>query len=325
MYNSSLKFDEDSKFLITGGGGFIGSNIVEKILKLGYKVRILDNFSTGYKKNLEESMQNEKFELIEGDIRNISDCYKACEGIDYILHNAALGSVPRSIVDPKTTNEVNITGTLNMLLAAKESKVKRFVFASSSSVYGDNYCLPKVEDNVGKPLSPYSITKITNEMYGDIFYNQYKLPTIGLRYFNVYGKNQDPDSQYAAVIPIFISRLMRKESPIIYGDGMQSRDFTYVEDVVNANIRACLAGENAYGKVFNIAYGHSINLNDLFSKISNLLKIHIKPIYKNEREGDIRQSLASIDKAKKILYYEPFFNLDSGLKRTIEWYNKISD
>lgn len=317
---NGIKFDKNVKFLVTGGAGFIGSNIVEKLLNLGYFVRILDNFSTGKRKNIEPFLNNPNFELIQGDIRITFDCYKACKGINYVLHQAALGSVPRSIEDPKTTNDVNITGTLNMLIASRDNKVKRFVYASSSSVYGDNNNLPKVENVIGKPLSPYAITKVNNELYSKNFHELYNLPTIGLRYFNVYGKNQDPNSVYAAVIPIFISKLLNNETLVIYGDGEQSRDFTFIENIVNANLKACLANEKALGEVFNIAYGGQITINELYNKISNLLNKNIKPKYECSRKGDVRHSFANIEKAKNLLNYNPQYTIDEGLKKTINWY-----
>ncbi len=315
-------FEKDSSFLVTGGAGFIGSNLVEKILNLGYKVRVLDNFSTGKKRNIEEFSDDSNFKLIEGDIRDLITCQKACDGIDYILHQAALCSVPRSINDPRATNDVNITGTLNMLIAARDNKVKRFVYASSSSVYGDEPNLPKIEDRIGKPLSPYAITKKVNELYARNFYELYKLPVIGLRYFNVFGEKQDCDSAYAAVIPIFIKKLLNKEAPTINGDGKQSRDFTYVENAVEANLNACLADEGALGEVFNIAYGGRVYLNDLYWKICKLLNVNIQPAYGPERPGDIKHSNADISKAKKILGYHPEYDVGKGLENVIKWYRE---
>jgi UDP-N-acetylglucosamine 4-epimerase len=313
-------FKKESSFLVTGGAGFIGSNLVEKILDLGYKVRVLDNFSTGKKRNIEEFLDIPNFELIEGDIRDLATCQQACDGVDYVLHQAALCSVPRSIKDPRTTNDVNITGTLNMLIAARDKKVKRFVYASSSSVYGDEPNLPKIEDRVGKPLSPYAITKKVNELYARNFYELYKLPVIGLRYFNIFGKKQDCDSAYAAVIPIFIKKLLNKEAPTINGDGKQSRDFTYIENVTEANLKACLADKKALGEVFNIAYGGRVYLNDLYWKICKLLEVDIQPIYGPKRPGDIKHSNADISKAENILGYHPEYDVDRGLEKAIEWY-----
>ena len=315
-------FKKESSFLVTGGAGFIGSNLVEKILDLGYKVRVLDNFSTGKKRNIEEFLDIPNFELIEGDIRDLATCQQACDGIDYILHQAALCSVPRSINDPRTTNDVNITGTLNMLIAARDYKVKRFIYASSSSVYGDEPNLPKIEDRVGKPLSPYAITKKVNELYARNFYELYKLPVIGLRYFNVFGKKQDCNSVYAAVIPIFIKKLLNEETPTINGDGKQSRDFTYIKNAVEANLKACLADKETLGDVFNIAYGGRVYLNDLYWKICKLLKVDTQPIYGPERPGDIKHSNADISKAKNILGYHPEYDIDRGLEKTIEWYKR---
>ena len=320
--NKECSFEKDSSFLVTGGAGFIGSNLVEKILDLGYKLRVLDNFSTGKKRNIEEFLDNSNFELMEGDIRELVTCQQACDGIDYVLHNAALGSVPRSINDPRTTNDVNITGTLNMLIAARDNKVKKFIYASSSSVYGDEPNLPKIEDRIGKPFSPYAITKIVNELYSRNFYELYKLPVIGLRYFNIFGKKQDCDAVYAAVIPIFIKKLLKKEAPTINGDGKQSRDFTYIENVVEANLKACLVDGGALGEVFNIAYGGRVYLNDLYWKICKLLDVDIQPIYGPERPGDVKHSNADISKAERILGYYPEYDVDKGLEKAIEWYKK---
>lgn len=322
IINKEYSFEKDSSFLVTGGAGFIGSNLVEKILDLGYKVRVLDNFSTGKKRNIEEFLGNSNLELIEGDIRDLVTCQQACDGIDYILHQAASCSVPRSINSPRTTNDVNITGTLNMLIAARDNKVKRFVYASSSSVYGDEPNLPKIEDRIGKPLSPYAITKKVNELYAKNFYELYKLPVIGLRYFNIFGEKQDCDSVYAAVIPIFIKKLLNKEAPTINGDGKQSRDFTYIENVVEVNLKACLADKEALGEVFNIAYGGRVYLNDLYWKICKLLEVDIQPVYGPERVGDIKHSNADISKAKKILGYNPEYDVDRGLEKAIEWYKE---
>ncbi len=315
-------FKKESSFLVTGGAGFIGSNLVEKILDLGYKVRVLDNFYTGKKRNIEEFLDNPNFELMEGDIRDLLICQQACDGMDYVLHQAALCSVPRSINDPRSTNDVNITGTLNMLIAARDNKVKRLVYASSSSVYGDEPNLPKVEDRVGKLLSPYAITKKVNELYARNFYELFKLPVIGLRYFNVFGKKQDCDSVYAAVIPIFIKKLLNKEAPTINGDGEQSRDFTYIENAIEANLRACLSDGGALGEVFNIAFGGRVYLNDLYWKICKLLEVDIQPIYGPVRSGDIKHSNADISKAKKILGYHPKYDVNRGLEKAIDWYKE---
>lgn len=320
--NNKYSFEKDSSFLVTGGAGFIGSNLVEKILNLGYKVRVLDNFSTGKKRNIKEFLGNFNFELIEGDIRELVTCQQACDGIDYILHQAALCSVPRSINDPRTTNDVNITGSLNMLIAARDNKAKRFIYASSSSVYGDEPNLPKIEDRIGKPLSPYAITKKVNELYARNFYELYKLPVIGLRYFNVFGKKQDCNSVYAAVIPIFIKKLLNKEAPTINGDGRQSRDFTCIENTVEANLKACVADKEALGEVFNIAYGGRVYLDDLYWKICKLLEVDIQPIYGPERPGDIKHSNADINKAVNILGYHPEYDVQRGLEKAIEWYKR---
>lgn len=320
MNDYRLLIPKNMLFLVTGGAGFIGSNIVEKLMFMGYKVRVLDNFSTGSEENIMKFMDNPNFHLISGDIRDYNVCYRACKGVDYILHQGALGSVPRSINDPKSTNEVNITGTLNMLMAAKDNKIKRFVYASSSSVYGDNLDSLKVEDKIGNPLSPYAITKLTAELYAKNFYHLYKVPTIGLRYFNVFGKRQNPKSKYAAVIPIFIDKILSQESPIIYGDGKQSRDFTYIDNVVDANLKACEAGEEAFGKVFNIACGKRSYLIDIYNEICTILDEDIQPIFAPPRKGDVKHSLADIKKAKEILNYYPKTYIKEGLKETIEWY-----
>lgn len=320
MENGRYDFNDNTSFLVTGGAGFIGSNIVEKLLSLGVKVTVLDNFSTGKEENIKHLISNPKLRLIEGDIRNIDDCNKACRGIDYVLHNAALGSVPRSMSDPKTTNDVNITGTLNMLIASKNNNIKRFIYASSSSVYGDSEKLPKEEEVVGNPLSPYAVTKITNEMYAQIFNNSFSLPTIGLRYFNVFGKNQDINSQYAAVIPNFIKKVISGERPVIWGDGTQTRDFTFVENVVEANIKACLASDEANGMVFNIATGNRVSVLDLLNEICNIIGIKVSPIFKDWRAGDVKHSYANIEKTKKYLNYTPNYDFITGIRKTIDWY-----
>ena len=309
-------------FLVTGGAGFIGSNIVERLLKEGYKVKVLDNLITGKIENIEEFFSNKNFKFIKGDIRDIDTCMKACEKVDYVLHEAALGSVPRSIKNPLLTNEINVSGTLNMLYSAKENNVKRFIYASSSSVYGDSLELPKKEGKEGNVLSPYAATKKINEIYADIFKKVYGLSVIGLRYFNVYGPKQDPNSIYSAVIPVFINGIMENKQVTINGDGETSRDFTYVEDVVEANINACLSNQNNSGNIYNIAYGGRITLNDLYFKISEILNSDIKPIYSETRKGDIKHSNADITKAKNDLLYLPKFNIDLGLKKTIDWYIK---
>lgn len=317
-----IKFERNTKFLVTGGAGFIGSNLVEAILKLGCKVRVLDNFSTGKRENIIEFFDNENFELIEGDIRNLEDCKKACEGVDYVLHQAAWGSVPRSLEFPVLYNEINVTGHLNMMQAARENNIKKFVYASSSSVYGDSPILPKKEEKIGRVLSPYALTKKLNEEYADLYFRIYGLKTIGLRYFNVFGKKQDPNGFYAAVIPKFVRQLLNNEAPQINGDGETSRDFTYVENVIQANLKACLARDEASGEVFNVAYGGRETLNNLFDKLSKLLNKSIKAVYANERAGDIKHSNADISKAKELLNYNPEYSMDRGLELTIEWYKE---
>lgn len=313
-----IKLKKNTKFLVTGGAGFIGSNLVEAILKLGCEVRVLDNFSTGKRENIAEFLDNENFELIEGDIRNLEDCQKACEGVDYVLHQAAWGSVPRSLEFPVLYNEINVKGHLNMMQAARENNIKKFVYASSSSVYGDSPILPKKEEKIGRVLSPYALTKKLNEEYADLYFRIYGLKTIGLRYFNVFGKKQDPNGFYAAVIPKFVKQLLNDEAPQINGDGETSRDFTYVDNVIQANLKACLASDKASGEVFNIAYGGRETLNNLFNKLSKLLNKNIKAIYGNERAGDVRHSNADISKAKELLNYNPEYSMDRGLELTID-------
>lgn len=323
MGYENITFPKESKFLVTGAAGFIGSNLVEAILKAGYWVRGLDNFSTGKRENIDLFRNEKKFEFIEGDIRDYSICKKACEGISYVLHEAAWGSVPRSIEMPLEYEEINIRGTINMMLSSRETGVKRFVYASSSSVYGDEPNLPKVEGREGKLLSPYAITKKVDELYAKNFFDLYGLQTVGLRYFNVFGKRQDPHSYYAAVIPKFIKILLNNESPTIYGDGKQSRDFTYIENVIEANLKACLAPTEALGEVFNIAYGGREYLIDLYYKLCKLLNKDLEPKFGLERKGDIKHSNADIRKAREILGYNPSWNLDSGLKNSIKWYENF--
>ena len=310
-------------FLITGGAGFIGSNLVEYLLKYGAKkVRVLDNFSTGFHENINEFKTDPAFELIEGDIRDIETCRKAVDGIDYVSHQAALGSVPRSINDPITTNEVNVSGFLNMLCAAKdEPNVKRFVYAASSSTYGDSKELPKVENRIGKPLSPYAVTKYVNELYADVFAKIYGLEFIGLRYFNVFGPKQNVDGAYAAVIPKFINALQKDEPVTINGDGEQTRDFTFIENAVQANIKALFVDEaNAINQVYNIAFGERISLNQLFSNLKILAKSDQQAQYGPDRMGDVLNSLADISKAKIHLGYSPHYSVVQGLKQTYDWY-----
>ncbi|CAO5675701.1 MAG: UDP-N-acetylglucosamine 4-epimerase [Holosporales bacterium] len=318
----SVIFSCNTTFLVTGGAGFIGSNLVEALLKLNVHVRVLDNYSTGKKENLEAFKDNPSLEIIEGDIRDIDVCQKSCQNIDFVFHHAALGSVPRSIEDPLTTNTVNVDGTLNMLIAARDNAVKRFIYASSSSVYGDEPTLPKKEGKEGNLLSPYAVSKSVNELYAKNFYTVYGLPTIGLRYFNVFGKHQDPYSIYAAVIPVFIEKLLKNEAPTIFGDGLQSRDFTHVDNVIEANLKACIASKESFGDSFNIAFGDQLFLNDLYNAISNLLEKNIPPFYRGDRKGDIKHSNADIQKSKELLNYIPQTNWKDGLQKSITWYKE---
>lgn len=315
------------KILITGGAGFIGSNLCEYFLAQGQEVVCLDNFSTGHRHNIAPFLTNDNFQLIEGDIRNLEDCKIAVIGVDYILHEAALGSVPRSISDPITTNEVNVSGFLNMLTAARDAGVKRFVYAASSSTYGNSESLPKVEDIIGKPLSPYAITKYVNELYAEIFSRIYGLETIGLRYFNVFGRKQDPNGAYAAVIPKFVMQFMKGESPIIHGDGMYSRDFTYIDNVIQMNELA-MTSQNplAVNTVYNTAFGDRTTLNDMVFYLKKYLSeldssiADIEIIHGPNRAGDIPHSLASIEKAKNTLNYNPKYSFQDGLKEAVQWY-----
>lgn len=318
---------ENKKVLVTGGAGFIGSNLIEKLLKQHNTIVCFDNFLTGKRENIEGFLSNPSFSLIEGDIRNLSTCQQAVSGVDIVLHQAALGSVPRSITDPITTNDININGFLNMLVASRDAKVKRFVYAASSSTYGDNYTLPKVEDTIGKPLSPYAITKYVNELYADVFGKLYGMEVIGLRYFNVFGRRQDPEGAYAAVIPKFVKLLMNHQSPLINGNGDFSRDFTYIDNVIQANERAALIDDkNALNTIYNIAFGNSTSLNELVTILKEELGkfdakiLSVEPNYGSERLGDIPHSLASIEKAKKVLGYNPEFDIKTGLKNAIKWY-----
>lgn len=313
-----------SSFLITGGAGFIGSNIVQYLINNNAgKIRVLDNLSNGSLKNISQFIGYKNFDLIEGDIRDYNTCKKCCEGIDYVSHQAALGSVPRSIKDPITTNEVNAGGFLNMILAAKESSVKRFIYASTSAIYGDHPALPKKEEYTGNPLSPYAVSKKTNELYAQVFANTFKIETIGLRYFNVFGPNQSPTGPYAAVIPLFIQSVIDNKPPFIDGDGEQTRDFTYVENVVQANIRALLTtNTEAINRVYNVALGQRVSINELFNIIARLYKSDIKPVYRESRSGDVRDSLADISAAKKLLSYNPLIQLNDGLALTIEWFRQ---
>lgn len=320
MGYENVTFPKGTKFLVTGAAGFIGSNLVEAILKLGYKVRGLDNFSTGKKENIKLFIDDPLFEFIEGDIRDFDTCNKACEGIDYVLHQAALGSVPRSMKEPLIYEDNNIKGTSNMMETARLAGIKRFIYASSSSVYGDSTKLPKIEGNEGNVLSPYALTKMVNEQYGKLYTKVYGLECIGLRYFNVFGRRQDPHSQYAAVIPIFVKALLNNQPPTIFGDGEQSRDFTYIENVIEANLKACIAPNQACGETFNIAFGERITINELYNKLCKLLVKEIKPIYGSKRQGDVKHSLAEISKARKMLSYNPKYSLNTGLEMTMKWY-----
>ncbi|MEO2051246.1 MAG: SDR family oxidoreductase [Allomuricauda sp.] len=327
MNIKNLNLNPELKILITGGAGFIGSNLCEAILANGNFVRCLDNFATGKHENIAHLLGNPKFELFEGDIRNSEDCTKACKGMDYVLHQAALGSVPRSIKDPYTSNEVNVSGFLNMLIAARDSGVKRFIYAASSSTYGDSKNMPKVEGIIGKPLSPYAITKYVNELYADVFGKTYGMETIGLRYFNVFGRKQDPNGAYAAVIPKFVMQLMKHESPTINGDGSYSRDFTYIDNVIEMNIRAMVStNPAAVNTVYNVAFGERTSLNELVGLLKEYLGEYDSKIptiqinYGPERKGDVPHSLASIDKAKNLLDYDPKYDIKSGLKEAVHWY-----
>lgn len=322
MGYENVIFPKETKFLVTGAAGFIGSNLVEVLLNMGYKVRGLDDFATGKKENVEEFIDNPNYEFIEGDIRDFETCLRACNGIDYVLHQAAWGSVPRSIDMPLLYEEINIKGTLNMMEAARQSGVKKFVYASSSSVYGDEPNLPKKEGREGNLLSPYALTKMANEEYGKLYTKLYGLDTYGLRYFNVFGKRQDPNGVYAAVIPKFIKQLLNDEQTTIYGDGKQSRDFTYIENVIEANLKACKATHEAAGEVYNIAYGGREYLIDIYHVLCKTLGKDIKPIFGPERKGDIKHSNADISKAKEVLGYDPEWSFERGIVEAIEWYRE---
>ena len=327
----STKFNQlrGKRILVTGGAGFIGSNLCEKLLELGTEVVCLDNFSTGFKHNIIPFLNNKNFTLIDGDIRDITTCNTACEGVDFVLHQAALGSVPRSIKNPIATNEVNITGFLNMLVAARDANVKRFIFAASSSTYGDSENLPKVEDVIGKPLSPYAITKYVNELYAENFQKNYGLDFIGLRYFNVFGRRQDPNGAYAAVIPLFVKKFMDYESPVINGDGSFSRDFTYIDNVIQMNLLALTTeNKNALNQIYNTAVGDRTTLLELTELLKKYLSEHDSKIADVEikhgpnRQGDIPHSHASIEKAKDLLKYQPTSKIDTGMHHSVEWYVK---
>lgn len=320
-----ITFPKNSLFLVTGAAGFIGSNLVEALLNMGYRVRGIDNMSNGKQENIEMFKGNCDYEFIEGDVRNLDTCLDVCQEVDYVLHQAAWGSVPRSIEMPLEYQEINIKGTLNMLEAAKRQGVKKFVYASSSSVYGDEPNLPKREGREGNLLSPYALTKLVNEKYARLYKELYDLDTYGLRYFNVFGKRQSPDGAYAAVIPKFIKQLLRDEAPIIYGDGRQSRDFTYIENVIEANLRACKAPSDVAGEVFNIACGGREYLLDVYEILRQALGKDVKPAFGPARKGDIRHSYADISKARDLLGYNPSWTFKDGIQVSIEWYRRTYD
>ena len=324
MYQTNFHRTDISQlsFLVSGGSGFIGSNIVNYLISFGAKkVRVIDNFSNSSGENLTPYHGLDNFELIEGDISNYDDCLRATDGIDYISHQAALGSIPRSLNNPVATNNSNVVGFLNMITAARENKVKRVVYASSSSVYGDSQTLPKVEDKIGSPLSPYAVSKYTNELYAKVSHLNYGQEIVGLRYFNIFGPNQSPDGAYAAVIPLFINALRKDQSPFINGDGKQSRDFTYVENAVQANIRALFtANEKAMGEVFNVAVGENFSLIELYETIKEKIGATAAAVHREERPGDVKNSLADISKAKELLDYNPSVKFKDGIGRTIDWF-----
>lgn len=322
MSYQQLKFPEDSLFLVTGGAGFIGSNLCEAILSKGYRVRCLDDLSTGKEKNIEMFMDHPNYEFIKGDIKDLETCKKACEGADYVLHQAAWGSVPRSIEMPLFYADNNIIGTVNMLEAARLSGVKKFVYASSSSVYGDEPNLPKKEGREGNLLSPYALTKRSDEEFARMYTKFYGLETFGMRYFNVFGRRQDPDGAYAAVIPKFLKLLLNDKAPTIHGDGRQSRDFTYIDNVIEANLRACLAPKRAAGEAYNIAFGAREYLIDIYYGLTEALGKDIEPEFGPERAGDIRHSNADISKARELLGYDPEYSFEEGIKLAIDWYRE---
>lgn len=322
MGYQNVRFPENSTFLVTGGAGFIGSNLCEAVLKLGYKARCLDDLSTGKQANVDIFADNPNYTFIKGDVKDFDACLKACDGVDYVLNQAAWGSVPRSIERPLFYCANNIVGTLNMMEAARQSGVKKFVYASSSSVYGDEPNLPKKEGREGALLSPYAVTKMCDEEWGKQYARHYGLDTYGLRYFNVFGRRQDPDGAYAAVIPKFIRQLLHGETPTINGDGKQSRDFTYIENVIEANLKACLAPHEAAGEVFNIAYGGREYLLDIYYGLTKALDVDVEPKFGPDRAGDIKHSNADISKAKELLGYDPDWSFDRGIKAAIEWYKE---
>lgn len=317
-----LKFEDSSVFLVTGGAGFIGSNLCEALTDMGYQVRCLDNLSTGKQENVDMFLDRENYTFIKGDIRELDTCMEACKGVDYVLNQAAWGSVPRSIEMPLLYEEINIRGTLNMMEAARQNGVKKFVYASSSSVYGDHPVLPKVEGQEGNLLSPYALTKRVDEEYGKLYKKLYGLDTYGMRYFNVFGRRQDPDGAYAAVLPKFIKQLLNDEAPTINGDGKQSRDFTYIDNVIEANLKACLASSDAAGNAFNIAYGGREYLIDIYYDLCKALGKEMEPKFGPDRAGDIKHSNADISKAKKLLGYDPEYDFEKGIGLAIEWYKE---
>lgn len=322
MGYQNLKFPENSLFLVTGAAGFIGSNLCEAILNMGYKVRALDDLSTGKQKNVDMFLDNPNYEFIKGDIKDLDTCMKACEGVDYVLNQAAWGSVPRSIEMPLFYCANNIQGTLNMLEAARQKGIKKFVYASSSSVYGDEPVLPKKEGREGNLLSPYAVTKMCDEEWAKQYTRHYGLDTYGMRYFNVFGRRQDPNGAYAAVIPKFIKQLLNGETPTINGDGKQSRDFTYIENVVEANLKACLAPSSAAGEVYNIAYGGREYLIDIYYGLTKALEGDVEPNFGPDRAGDIKHSNADISKARELLGYDPDWSFERGIEAAIEWYKE---
>lgn len=320
MGYQNIQFPENTTFLVTGAAGFIGSNLCEALLKKGCKVKALDDLSTGKQENIDLFLDNPNYTFIKGDIKDLDVCLKACEGVDYVLHQAAWGSVPRSLEMPLFYNKNNIEGTLNMLEAARQNGVKKFVYASSSSVYGDEPNLPKTEGREGNLLSPYALTKRCDEEWAKLYTKFYGLDTYGMRYFNVFGRRQDPDGAYAAVIPKFLNQLMHGETPTINGDGKQSRDFTYIDNVIEANLKACLAPHEAAGEAFNIAYGGREFLIDIYYGLTKALGVNIEPNFGPDRKGDIKHSNADISKAKKLLGYEPDYSFEDGIQLAIDWY-----
>lgn len=322
MGYQNIQFPENTTFLVTGAAGFIGSNLCEALLKKGCKVKALDDLSTGKQENIDLFLDNPNYTFIKGDIKDLDICLKACEGVDYVLHQAAWGSVPRSLEMPLFYNKNNIEGTLNMLEAARQNGVKKFVYASSSSVYGDEPNLPKIEGCEGNLLSPYALTKRCDEEWAKLYTKFYGLDTYGMRYFNVFGRRQDPDGAYAAVIPKFLKQLMHGETPTINGDGKQSRDFTYIDNVIEANLKACLAPHEAAGEAFNIAYGGREFLIDIYYGLAKALGVNIEPNFGPDRKGDIKHSNADISKAKKLLGYDPDYSFEDGIQLAIDWYKE---